>query len=62
LYDIGHERGTDYLFHYAITPSRTYDVASDGRFLMVAEPELEHATRQINVVLNWPGQLVEPHR
>jgi len=50
------------LFHYAVTPSRTYDVGPDGRFLMVAEPEPEHAARQINVVLNWPGQLVEPQR
>jgi serine/threonine-protein kinase len=44
------------LFHYTATPSRTYDVAPDGRFLMVAEPEAAYAARQINVVLNWAGQ------
>lgn len=41
------------LFHYNITPSRTYDVAPDGRFLMVAEPDLAYAARQVNIVLNW---------
>jgi hypothetical protein len=50
------------LFHYAITPSRTYDVAPDGRFLMVAEPEAAYAARQINVALNWAGQPTRSHR
>ena len=43
------------LFHYTPTFSRTYDVAPDGRFLMVAEPQPEHAPRQVNVVLNSVG-------
>ena len=46
------------LFHYTPTFSRTYDVAGDGRFLMVAEPGPEHAPRQVNVVLN---SLSPPH-
>jgi Tol biopolymer transport system component len=48
------------LFYYTTTPSRTYDVARDGRFLMVAEPELEYAARQINIVVNWSAQLTQP--
>jgi hypothetical protein len=34
------------LFNYTITFSRTYDVAADGRFLMVAEPEKDYAARR----------------
>lgn len=44
------------LFHYTITPNRTYDVAPDGRFLMVAEPEKQYAARQLIVVTNWSTQ------
>jgi Tol biopolymer transport system component len=36
--------------------SRAYDVAPDGRFLMVKTPE-ELAPRQLNVVLNWFAEL-----
>ncbi len=48
------------LFYYTAAPSRTYDVSPDGQFVMVGEPELEYATRQINVVLNWPANLTQP--
>jgi hypothetical protein len=40
------------LFNYTITFSRTYDVAPDGRLLMVAEPEGPFAPRQIDVIVN----------
>jgi len=40
------------LFNYTITFSRTYDVAANGRFLMVAEPEGQYAARQIDVIVN----------
>jgi hypothetical protein len=45
------------LFNYTLAFGRTYDVAADGRFLMVAEPEKDYAARQINIVLDWPAQL-----
>ena len=35
---------------------RDYDVAADGRFLMVKTPE-EHVTRQVNIILNWFEEL-----
>ncbi len=47
------------LFYYTAAPNRTYDVSPDGRFVMVGEPELEYATRQINIVLNWPANLTQ---
>ena len=50
------------LFYYTAVPNRTYDVRPDGQFVMVGEPELEYATRQINIVLNWPASLAQaPH-
>ena len=36
--------------------SRAYDVAPDGRFLMVKTPE-DMAPRRLNVVLNWFEEL-----
>jgi eukaryotic-like serine/threonine-protein kinase len=50
------------LFDYTICFSRTYDVAADGRFLMVAEPEKDYAARQINLVLDWPARLSQPRQ
>jgi serine/threonine-protein kinase len=47
------------LFYYTAVPNRTYDLSPDGRFVMVGEPELEYATRQINIVLNWPASLAQ---
>ena len=39
---------------------RTYDVAPDGRFLMVKEGERENdAAAHIDVVLNWVQELTE---
>jgi Tol biopolymer transport system component len=35
---------------------QTYDVAPDGRFLMIQDP-LEPATPRINVILNWAEEL-----
>jgi serine/threonine-protein kinase len=37
-----------------------YDVAADGRFLMVQPLEPEHAVTAINVVLNWSDDLRKP--
>jgi hypothetical protein len=37
-----------------------YDVAADGRFLMVQPLEPEHAVTSINVVLNWFDDLRKP--
>jgi serine/threonine protein kinase/Tol biopolymer transport system component len=39
-------------FHYNIVPSRTYDVAADGRFVMVGLPDPATSPRQINVKLH----------
>jgi serine/threonine-protein kinase len=41
------------LFHDNVVPNRTYDVAADGRFLMVLGPEASKAPRQVNVILDW---------
>ena len=38
-------------------PGTGYDVARDGRFLMVRAEESSAAAMQINVVLNWFGEL-----
>jgi hypothetical protein len=35
---------------------RDYDVAADGRFLMLKTPE-EHVARQVNIILNWFEEL-----
>jgi Tol biopolymer transport system component len=40
-------------FHDGNLPSRSYDVAPDGRFVMAAEAELERAIHRLEVVLNW---------
>jgi eukaryotic-like serine/threonine-protein kinase len=38
-------------FYYNIVPCRTYDVAADGRFVMVSLPDAASSPRQINVKL-----------
>lgn len=48
------------LFHYTVTFSRTFDVAPDGRFLMVTDLDPEHAPKQVSIILNWPGLLLTP--
>jgi hypothetical protein len=40
-------------YHYNILANRTYDVAPDGRFLMVTLPDAASRHRQINVVAGW---------
>ena len=45
------------LYHYNIVPNRSYDVAADGRFIMVNEQDSETAARQINVFLGWSQDL-----
>jgi serine/threonine-protein kinase len=45
------------LYFYNTLPNRSYDVAPDGRFVMVKEPAGEGAPRNINVILNWGGEL-----
>jgi Tol biopolymer transport system component len=42
---------------YLRTSPRDYDVASDGRFLMLKEREQVGAAIHINVVLNWTEEL-----
>jgi eukaryotic-like serine/threonine-protein kinase len=43
-------------YHYNIVPNRTYDVASDGRFVMI-KADSETSSHQINVVLGWSEEL-----
>ncbi|MFY9528182.1 MAG: hypothetical protein WBC04_20440 [Candidatus Acidiferrales bacterium] len=45
------------LYHYNIVPNRSYDVAPNGRFIMVKEQDSDTAARQINVVLGWSEEL-----
>ncbi len=40
------------MYFYNIVPSRTYDVASDGRFLLVGPPDPGTSPRQVNVILH----------
>jgi hypothetical protein len=40
------------MYHYNVAPARTYDVTSDGRFIMVALPDPASSPRQVHVVLN----------
>jgi hypothetical protein len=42
----------DGAFYYNIVPCRTYDVAADGRFVMVTLPDAADSPRQINVRLH----------
>ena len=44
------------------TSGAGYDVAADGRFLMVRPVEPEQAITQINLVLNWFNELEAPAR
>jgi eukaryotic-like serine/threonine-protein kinase len=45
------------LYHYNIVPGRTYDVAPDGKFVMVKEQKTNIGARQINVVIGWTEEL-----
>ena len=40
------------MYHSNISPNRSYDLAPDGRFIMVSMPDAASAPRQVNVVLN----------
>jgi eukaryotic-like serine/threonine-protein kinase len=40
------------MYHYNVSPNRTYDVTSDGRFIMVALPDPSSTPRQVTVILN----------
>lgn len=44
-------------FHDNIAPSRSYDITSDGRFLMVEEPPVEDLPREIRVIFGWSEDL-----
>jgi Tol biopolymer transport system component len=44
-------------YHWSTTISTDYDVAPDGRFLMIKPTEQGQAVTQINVVLNWFEEL-----
>jgi eukaryotic-like serine/threonine-protein kinase len=45
------------LFHYDILPSRAYDIAANGRFVMVEEPNFDASSTQINIVLGFAEEL-----
>jgi len=45
--------------HWADTGVSSFDVTSDGRFLMVPEPRPEQTATQLNIVLNWLRELQE---
>ena len=40
------------MYHYNVSPNRTYDVTSDGRFIMVALPDPSSNPRQVTLILN----------
>ena len=42
----------DGMYHYNVSQNRTYDVTSDGRFIMVALPDPSSTPRQVIVILN----------
>ena len=44
-------------YEFGTAGTAAYDVASDGRFLMVQSVEPERAATQINIVLNWFEEL-----
>lgn len=44
-------------YHDNIAPCRSYDVAADGRFLMVSEPVGDDLPRELHVVLGWADEL-----
>ena len=47
------------LSHFKITANKwDYDVAPDGRFIMVKTPDEDRA-REISVILNWLQELEE---
>ena len=47
--------GGDY--HDNIAPTRSYDVAADGRFAMVVDPPLDEMPREVRVVLGFGEEL-----
>jgi hypothetical protein len=51
----GHEELFEWKHMHCLT-CQTYDVAPDGRFLMVKDPK-ESPHQRINVVLNWFDEL-----
>jgi hypothetical protein len=44
-------------YHDNIAPCRSYDVAEDGRFLMVTEPVGDDLPKELHVVLGWADDL-----
>jgi serine/threonine-protein kinase len=46
-----------YLSYAGVDGCSVYDVAPDGRFLMIEKAPPESAPRSLQIVLNWPGQL-----
>ena len=38
-------------------PATNYDVASDGRFLMIQEPEVERTRTSLKIILHWSEEL-----
>jgi Tol biopolymer transport system component len=44
-------------YHDNIAPCRSYDVAPDGRFLMISEPVGDDLPRELQVVLGWSDDL-----
>jgi tricorn protease-like protein len=44
-------------YHDNVAPCRSYDVAPDGRFLMVTEPLGDDLPQELHVVLGWAEEL-----
>jgi len=45
-------------YHFNLYPTRTYDVGSDGRFLLVEEPPSPQTA--LSVALGWARELRTP--
>ena len=57
IFDIGANVGeSSHAFRSMYTGHASYDLAPDGRFLMV-KPEEQASVSQVNVVLNWFEEL-----
>jgi hypothetical protein len=46
-----------YAVDFAPEAGLDYDLAADGRFLMIKPSEEEQAPRRLNVVVNWVDEL-----
>jgi serine/threonine-protein kinase len=44
-------------YHDNIAPTRSYDVAADGRFVAVVDPPVLELPREVRVIVNWSDML-----